>query len=70
MNKPDKYGVTTVRCIRTHKSDSRVAVRGLGTIIQRIFLPNQDLVRLGTQGLFHPFLKTFVAFSPAPTDCP
>ena len=28
-------------------------------------------VRLGTQGFFRPFLKTFVApFRPPPTDCP
>ena len=45
------------------------------------FLPNQEPlfakpfgngpVRLGTQGFFRPFLKTFVApFRPPPTDCP
>ena len=44
-------------------------------------LPNQEPVfakpfgngpvRLGTQGFFRPFLKTFVApFRPPPTDCP
>ena len=46
-----------------------------------IILPNQEPifakpfgngpVRLGTQGFFRPFLKTFVApFRPPPTDCP
>ena len=46
-----------------------------------IILPNQEPVfakpigngpvRLGTQGFFRPFLKTFVApFRPPPSDCP
>ena len=54
------------RRVRTHHSTSRVAVRRLGRIIQRIFLPNQEaalvepfgngLVRVGSQGLFSPYL--------------
>ena len=54
------------RRVRTHHTTSRVAVRRLGRIIQRIFLPNQEaalvepfgngLVRVGSQGLFSPFL--------------
>ena len=54
------------RCVRTHHSTSGVAVRRLGRIIQRIFLSNQEaalvepfgngLVRVGSQGLFSPYL--------------
>ena len=54
------------RRVRTHHSTSRVTVRRLGRIIQRIFLPNQEaalvepfgngLVRIGSQGLFSPYL--------------
>ena len=57
--------------VRTHEKNSGDAVRWLGTIIQRFFVPNQEptsvwifwngLVRVGTQGLFRPYLKTFVA---------
>ena len=59
------------RRVRTHHSTSRVAVRRLGRIIQRIFLPNQEpalvepfgngLVRVGSQGLFSPYLWTYGA---------
>ena len=54
------------RRVRTHHSTPQVAVRRLGRIIQRIFLPNQEaalvepfgngLVRVGSQGLFLPYL--------------
>ena len=54
------------RRVRTHHSTSRVAVSRLGRMIQRIFLPNQEaalvepfgngLVRVGSQGLFSPYL--------------
>ena len=54
------------RRIRTHHSTSGATVRRLGRILQRIFLPNQeaalvepfgnDLVRVGSQGLFPPYL--------------
>ena len=53
------------RRVRTHHSTLRVAVRRLGRLIQRIFLPNQEaalvesfgngLVRVGSQGLFSPY---------------
>ena len=59
------------RHVRTHKKNSGDAVRRLGKIIQSIFVPNQEPefawpfgngpVRVGTQGLFRPCLKTFVA---------
>ena len=54
------------RRVRTHHRTSRLAVCRLGRIIQRIFLPNQEaalvepfgngLVRVGSQGLFSPYL--------------
>ena len=54
------------RRVRTHHSTSGAAVRRLGRIIQRIFLPNPEaalvepfgngLVRVGSQGLFPPYL--------------
>ena len=60
------------RRVRTHHSTSRVAVRRLGRIIQRIFLPNQEaalvepfgngLVRVGSQGLFSPCKHTTLHF--------
>ena len=68
--------------VRTHEKNSGDAVRRLGTIIQTIFVPNQEPafaipfgngpLRFGTQGLFRPCLNTFVAsFLPArSTDCP
>ena len=56
--------------VRTHENNSRETVRRLGTIIHSIFVPNQEPasawifgngpVRVGTQGLFRPSLKTFV----------
>ena len=52
--------------VRTHHSTSGAAVRRLGRIIQRIFLPNLEaalvepfgngLVRVGSPGLFPPYL--------------
>ena len=60
-------------CVRTHEKNSESAVCRLDTIIQikAFFVPNQEpafgglfgngLVRVGTQGLFRPCLKTFVA---------
>ena len=58
------------RRVRTHEKNSGETVRRLGTIIQSIFVPNQEPasawifgngpVRVGTQGLFRPYLKTFV----------
>ena len=58
------------RRVRTHEKNSGETVRRLGTIIQSIFVPNQEpasawifgnsSVRLGTQGLFRPYLKTSV----------
>ena len=52
--------------VRTHHSTSGAAARRLGRIIQKIFLPNQEaalvepfgngLVRVGSQGLFPPYL--------------
>ena len=57
--------------VRTHKKNSGETVRRLGTTIQSIFVPNQEpasawifgngSVRVGTQGLFRAYLKTFVA---------
>ena len=69
------------RRVRTHESDSRVAARRLGRIIQGIFSAQSGAgIReavwkwsgeIWYQGLFRPFLKTFVApFRPPPTDCP
>ena len=60
---------------------SRIAAPDWAEKIPCIILPNQEPlfakpfgngpVRLGTQGFFRPFLKTFVApFRPPPTDCP
>ena len=59
-----------IRRVRTHENNSGETVRRLGTIIQSIFVPNQEPafawpfgngpVRVGTQGLFRPCLKTFV----------
>ena len=57
------------RRVRTHENNSGETVRRLGTIIQSIFVPNQEpasawifghsSVRVGIQGLFCPYLKTF-----------
>ena len=69
------------RHVRTHKKNSGDAVRGLGTMIQSRFVPNQEpvfawlfgngLVRVGTQGLFRQCLKTFIApFLPARLTAP
>ena len=60
---------------------SRIPAPDWAEKIPCIILPNQEPVfakpfgngpvRLGTQGFFRPFLKTFVApFRPPPTDCP
>ena len=60
---------------------SRILAPDWAEKIPCIILPNQEPVfakpfgngpvRLGTQGFFRPFLKTFVApFRPPPTDCP
>ena len=59
------------RRVWTHEKNSGDAVRRLGTIIQSIFVLNQEPafswpfgngpVRVGTQGLFRPCLKRFVA---------
>ena len=56
--------------VRSHEKNSGETVRRLGTIMQSIFVPNQapasawifgnSSVRVGTQGLFCPYLKTFV----------
>ena len=51
--------------VRTNEKNLGDAVHRLGTIIQSIFVPDQapfkkGLVRVSTQGLFHPCLKTFV----------
>ena len=53
------------RCVRAHHSTSGAAVLRLARIIQRIFLLNleaalvepfgNDLVRVGSQGLFPPY---------------
>ena len=58
------------RRVQTQEKDSGETVRRFGTIIQSIFVPNQEpasawffgnsSVRVGTQGLFRPYLKTFV----------
>ena len=58
------------RHVQTHEKNSGETVRRLGTIIQSIFVPNQEAasawifgnssVKVGTQGLFRPYLKTFV----------
>ena len=58
------------RRVRTHEENSGETVRWLGIIIQSIFVSNQETtavwifgntsVRVGTQGLFRPYLKTFV----------
>ena len=64
------------RRVTTSKKNSRDAVRRLGKIIQNIFRSSQEPafagpfgdgpVRVVTQGLFRPCLKTFVApFLPA-----
>ena len=69
------------RRVRTHEKNSGDAVRRLGSIIQSIFVPNQEPafawlfgngpVRVGTQGLFRLCLKTFVApFLPARLTAP
>ena len=59
--------------VQTHEKNSGHAVCWLDTIIQikSFFVPSQEpafgglfgngLVRVGTQGFFHPCLKTFVA---------
>ena len=76
MNQTSRDRVNSCR-VRTHENNSGDATCRLGTIIQSIFVPNQEpafawpfgngLVRVSTQGLFHPRLKTFVApFLPAP----
>ena len=60
---------------------SRIPAPDWAEKVPCIILPNQEPafakpfgngpVRLGTQGFFRPFLKTFVApFRPPPTDCP
>ena len=67
--------------VRTHEKNSRETVRRLGTIIQSIFCAQSGTsiswpfgngpVRVGTQGLFRPWLKTFVApFNPARLTAP
>jgi len=70
------------RRVRTHENNSRETVHRLGTIIQSFFVPNQEpasawifgnsSVRVDTQRLFRPYLKTFVPpFLPTwSTDCP
>ena len=69
------------RRVRTHEKNSGETVRRLGTIIQSIFVPNQEpasawifgnsSVRVGTQRLFRPYLKTFVPpFLPARLTAP
>ena len=70
------------RRVRTHEKNSGDAVRWLGTKIQRFFfVPNQEPasvwifgngpVRVGTQGVFRPYLKIFVApFLPARLTAP
>ena len=64
------------RLVRTLHSTSGAAVRQLGRIRQRIFLPNPEaalvepfgngLVRVGSQGLFPPSLQTCDASFPCP----
>ena len=71
------------RRVRTHESDSRVAVRQLGTIIRRSFCAQSGAgireavwkwcsnTRYPGASVLRPFLKTFAAqFRPPPTDCP
>ena len=69
------------RRVRTHEENSGETVRRLGTIIQNIFVPNQETafawplgngpVRVGTKGLFRLCLKCFVApFLPARLTAP
>ena len=63
------------------KGELRRNCSPIGTIIQTLFVPNQEpasawifgnsSVRVGTQGLFYPYLKTFrPAFSPDPEWLP
>ena len=64
------------RRVRTHHSTPRVAVRRLGRIIQRIFLPNQEaalvepfgngLVRVGSPGAFFALLVNMRRFISLP----
>ena len=67
--------------VRAHEKNSGDTVRRLGTIIQSFFMPNRETafawpfvngpVKVGTQGLFRPCLKTFVApFLPARLTAP
>ena len=43
MNEPDKNGETIALIrVRTYEKNSGDAVRRLGTIIQNIFVPNQE----------------------------
>ena len=68
---PGQLSRDNSRRVRTHEKKSGETVRRLGTIIQTIFVPNKDAafaspfgngpMRVGTQGLFRPCLKTFVA---------
>ena len=73
------------RRVRTHHSTSRVAVRRLGRILQRIFLPNQEATLVEPfgngksrfPGAFFALLvniRRFISlpdlFSLAPTNCP
>ena len=61
-----------IRRVRTHEKNSGETVRRLGNIIQSIFCAQSGAgirlnfwkspVRVGTQGLFLPYLKTFVPF--------
>ena len=63
--------------VRTQQKNSGDGVYRLGTIIQSILCTQStwpfgnSLVRVGTQGIFRPCLKTIFcrAFSPDPTDC-
>ena len=74
MNEPSRYGGATA-----DHSTSGVAVRRLGRIIQRIFLPNQEAAlveRLLPRGFFHllvvvwHFISLPDVFPPGPTNCP
>ena len=74
MNEPSRYGGATA-----DHSTSGAAVRRLGRIIQRIFLPNQEaaLVEpLLPRGFFHllvvvwHFISLPDVFPPGPTNCP
>ena len=69
------------RRVRAHEKNSGDTVRRLSTIIQSFFMPNQETAfawpfvngpaKVGTQGLFRPCLKTFVApFLPARLTAP